>query len=243
MRPKTTYLIDTENVRETWAPLLDQTRKMDDFILFYTVNSAKLPISVIAKMTNNRRKVECIMTDTGANALDVTLIAELGRRIERDQLKNPNTPHAYIIVSDDHGYDPAIQHLSRQGVQVSRTATHATDARPKPESKQPPTENTSNETKEPPPKPRYSGIKEEWRQILLKHPNVTDSDVDVCVNYIPNAMNSTRIETRMTMFKTHLDRYYQNTSLSTEMYSRVKLPIRQILTHGPFSGKAKAPTN
>lgn len=252
MRPRTTYLIDTENVHNTWTELLDETRQTDSFILFYTVNHQPISLDALAKICNKRRKVECVPADTGFNALDVTLVAELGRRVELDRARTPNIPRAYIIVSDDKGYDPAVQHLCRQGVQVSRTAMHVTDRHRKPGStaaashsnapaspKDDDGENEPSGPTGPAAKPRYSGVQEQWRQILLSYPNVTESDVTVCMKYLPQCMTQRDFNTRMITFHNHLVKYYKNQSLTADMYDRVKPAIRHIAENGPLVGKAK----
>lgn len=252
MRPRTTYLIDTENVHNTWTELLDETRQTDSFILFYTVNHQPLSLAALAKICNKRRKVECVPADTGFNALDVTLVAELGRRVELDRARTPNVPRAYIIISDDKGYDPAVQHLCRQGVQVSRTAMHVTDRHRKPAAAQPASTPSaparSSEADDgdepsgptgPAARPRYKGTYEQWRQILLSYPDVTESDVTVCMKYLPSSMSLLDVHQRLTTFHNHLVKYYKNLSLTADMYDRVKPAIRHIAEHGPLVGKAK----
>ena len=143
-----------------------------------------------------------------------------------------------MVVSDDHGYDPAIQHLCRQGVQASRYATHVTDPQPAASPKSQPKTTTSS-TPDPAATPRYSGVQEQWRQILLSYPNVTESDVAVCMKYLPTSMGQADFEKRVTQFHNGLVRYYKNLNLTNDMYERVKPAIRHIAEHGPLIGKAK----
>lgn len=237
MKPRVTYLIDTENVQNVWTKLLDETKKTDDFVIFYTVNSSHLPLDILAKIVNEKRKVECVETDIGTNALDVTLITDLAIRAEMNRAKNPNIPREYVIVSDDKGYEPAIHYLNKRGIAARRLQLDVTTRHKRPQPANAEDERTEPESAKP--KPRYTGVQEQWRQTLLRHPGITESDVTVCIKYLIGSMTQRTQQARMEVFRKSLDKYYKNDGLSKQMYERVKPAITYITTNGPHVGKNK----
>jgi hypothetical protein len=113
-----TYLVDTENVHNTWVSVLDKLGPKDRVILFATENSPKMTLSEVKSMEPWLDRISVIDVFSGTpNALDFQLCAYLGH------LAHNATKSEFVIVSQDNGYDPVIAMMIQRGRNVSRIDT------------------------------------------------------------------------------------------------------------------------
>lgn len=114
-KQRTTYLIDSENVNDAWVRLLPKLQGKDKIVIFFTKNSPHFAAEH-AQLLAEYKKYEIIWEKcfTGNNALDFQLVSRLGYYI----CKRPKD--AYVIMSNDTGYDPAIKYWQQEGISVSR---------------------------------------------------------------------------------------------------------------------------
>ena len=111
------YLIDSENVGSTWTDLLKSDEKFELYICV-TENAKSLNFMLLKQLTNdNRHKINIIECHPGKNSLDFYLSSYLGYLIGR------NRHSAYVIVSQDTGYDHVIEYWNSEGYDVTRINT------------------------------------------------------------------------------------------------------------------------
>ena len=110
---KTYFLVDTENIRDRWKRLLPMEPNQEMF-LFYTQNSPGIPYSLLDAVIQYKELMHFIPCYTGQNAMDFQLVTELGYLIARE----PQA--AYVICSNDHGYDPVCRYWTQKEIQVRR---------------------------------------------------------------------------------------------------------------------------
>ena len=110
---KTYFLVDTENIRDRWKRLLPMEPNQEIF-LFYTQNSPGIPYSLLDAVIQYKELMHFIPCYTGQNAMDFQLVTELGYLIARE----PQA--AYVICSNDHGYDPVCRYWTQKEIQVRR---------------------------------------------------------------------------------------------------------------------------
>jgi len=111
------YLIDSENVGSTWTGLL---QKDEDFELYICVteNAKSLNYSLLKELTvKPRHRINIIECEPGKNSLDFYLSSYLGYLIGK------NRHSAYVVVSQDTGYDHVIEYWNREGYDVKRIDT------------------------------------------------------------------------------------------------------------------------
>lgn len=111
---KTIYLIDTENVGSAWKALLERMNRQDQLLLFYTENSPGISYADLQLLLNSGRTFEFIPCHTGKNGLDFQLISYLG------YLQSKIAKNRLVVVSDDTGYDPALQFWTDKGFLAER---------------------------------------------------------------------------------------------------------------------------
>lgn len=112
---RTTYLIDSENVCDAWIQLLPELKKKDRIIVFYTDYTANLAAECVSMLADYKGyEILWEKCFTGNNALDFQLISRLGYYL----CKRPRDK--FVIMSNDTGYDPAIQYWVGAGFQVER---------------------------------------------------------------------------------------------------------------------------
>lgn len=114
-KQRTTYLVDSENVHDAWVRLLPDLKRKDKIVIFFTKNSPHFAAEH-AQLLAEYKKYEIIWEKcfTGTNALDFQLVSRLGYYI----CKRPKD--AYVIMSNDTGYDPAVKYWQQAGVSVCR---------------------------------------------------------------------------------------------------------------------------
>lgn len=113
------YLVDTENPGgfNTVEDLLKKTAEEKcRLYLFYSENTSKLAPATVEKMLD-AGCVKLIRVKTGHNSLDFCLISMAGYLCA----KHPKA--TFVILSDDHGYDNAIQMWQDAGIRMSRTGS------------------------------------------------------------------------------------------------------------------------
>ena len=108
------YLIDSENVRDLWIPLLELPGQDTELIVFYTRNSPHMSYDSLIRLKESERTVTFIKCYEGTNALDFQLVSELGYRISKDE------DGIFIIVTNDTGFDAAVKYWRRRKKSVKR---------------------------------------------------------------------------------------------------------------------------
>lgn len=114
---KTTMFIDSENVGNAWCPLLKDTQRGDQILVFYTSNSPSMSLTEMQQVVQAKARIECISCTCGTkNALDFQLVSELGNRI-RGSRRNTRK---FTIVSKDKGFDAVVQYWKGKAYDVVR---------------------------------------------------------------------------------------------------------------------------
>lgn len=109
------YLVDTENVGNTWINLLQTTTKEDKIITFYTDKSARISFEDFDKIKKSETSVMVEKCYNGiSNALDFQLSSALGYYIK----ESPGAK--FVIFSKDTGYDVVVRYWKARGITVSR---------------------------------------------------------------------------------------------------------------------------
>ncbi len=108
-------LIDSENIQNRLFEIIQNSRKRDKIIIFYTLNhSGRLDEYLnTGKQKTNIEFVKCI---SGNNALDLQLLGVLSYLIQ----KHPD--REFLIYSNDKGYKPAIKHWQGKNVDVEQVS-------------------------------------------------------------------------------------------------------------------------
>lgn len=106
-------LIDTENVQNHWFKLLEDIRKKDKILVFYTQNHSKRLDRCIENNPDNKRIrwIECV---SGINALDYQLMGVLAYLI------NQHPKAEFIIYSNDRDYQERVAYWIERGANVER---------------------------------------------------------------------------------------------------------------------------
>ena len=110
------YLVDSENVNDNWLMLLDLSDETDKIIVFYTKNSPHMSYSSVIKLLGCTREIKFEECNEGNNALDFQLISYLGYLMKNEELKDSE----FIVMSNDTGYDPAVNFWKKRGFPVNR---------------------------------------------------------------------------------------------------------------------------
>ena len=173
---KRVYLVDTENEGgKRFIEIVNGDMKDEEMYLLYTKNTSSLKFANLEGMFRNNAKIKLEQCNCGNNALDFQLCGILGYLIA--QAPEPE----YVILSNDHGYDPCIAYWTSKGVKVSRMVyfanqvTEATAAEPKKTVVQNTTakaQKTAGETS----KKKTSAFQQQL-MVLLKAKGLQDYDV------------------------------------------------------------------
>ena len=111
------YLIDSENVGSTWISLLQNDEKFELFICV-TENAKALNFTLLKELTSDHKhKINIIECKPGKNSLDFYLSSYLGYLIGKGRHS------AYVVVSQDTGYDSVIEYWNQEGYDVKRINT------------------------------------------------------------------------------------------------------------------------
>lgn len=112
------FYIDTENVPSSlWSGVFQQLSCCDAVNLYVTNSTLRQEITLATMrfLLNKLQYVNFIDCQVGCkNALDFILISDLSRNV----VTAKKTYH--VIVSNDHGYDGAVERLVSLGYNVSR---------------------------------------------------------------------------------------------------------------------------
>ena len=110
------YLIDFENVSNGGFNGIETVDGKDTIILFYSEQRSTMSVTVHRRLEETRAKKEYIAVKTGGkNALDFQLVTWLGWLIAQ------NSEQDYCIVSNDTGFDAAIDFWQKRQIHVSRS--------------------------------------------------------------------------------------------------------------------------
>lgn len=115
---KEIFLIDTENPGSSLAfCLMDERKKNREFHYFYTNQSLRLSFPHIERMMQLREQVHMQECYNGyRNALDFQISSALGYLIANEEKETVK----FVIVSNDHGYEPLIRFWNQKGYEVER---------------------------------------------------------------------------------------------------------------------------
>ena len=98
----THYLyIDTENVGNSWIPLMDQADADTVMLLFYTAQTSAISMPQLGRLLNfvKRADVQLINCTVGKDALDFQLVSYLGYMIREAPEED------YCIISNDKAFE------------------------------------------------------------------------------------------------------------------------------------------
>lgn len=109
------YLVDSENVNDNWLLLLDMVECIDKIIVFYTRNSPHMSYPSVVKLYQSDHPIKFEECYGGNNALDFQLVSYLGYLLNQ-KLEDTD----FIILSNDTGFDPAVNFWKKRGMCVSR---------------------------------------------------------------------------------------------------------------------------
>lgn len=105
-------LVDFENVQQ-----IDASRLDDNFhiMVFVGASQKNIPIELVRNLQRfGNRVVWQKVEGNGSNALDFFIACQLGRVLER-------SPRLHcVVLSKDKGFEPLLQHLSRNGLKCKR---------------------------------------------------------------------------------------------------------------------------
>lgn len=110
-----TYLVDSENVGESWIDLLKEDGK---FLIFYTGHSPRIDYEHAISLMNAENKPEFIHCFEGNNALDFQLVSYLGYLLRSEEVGE------MIIVSNNTGFDAVVNFWNERGLDIKRLATN-----------------------------------------------------------------------------------------------------------------------
>lgn len=110
------YFVDSENVNDNWLILLDLADDDDEIIVFYTKKSPHMSYASVIRLLQANRPVRFEECHEGSNALDFQLISYLGYRMNNDT----SADSEYIIMSNDTGFDSAVQFWKERNFPVKR---------------------------------------------------------------------------------------------------------------------------
>lgn len=152
----TTYFIDSENVQNKWGLVVDEMESGDIAVVSYSDECASMPLDCLDKLLKHEVIIEMSKCYSGNNAMDFQISTDLGFRIARNEENDK-----YVIVSNDHGYDPVVRYwsdrkiaISRKGVLTASNTKKKTKAKTTPTPTQPTqpsktTQEVKNATKQP----------------------------------------------------------------------------------------------
>ena len=111
----TVYLVDSENVNDVWIRLVTNMEPEDEILVFYTEKSPHMSYEKVIELTQlSDRPIRWIKCVEGSNALDFQLVTELGARVATQP------GHAFVIVSNDNGFDAAVKYWTQREKDVRR---------------------------------------------------------------------------------------------------------------------------
>ncbi len=116
-----TYYVDSENVGDCWIDLMNNEDD-SNFLVFYTERSPRIDYGHAISLMNVEKKPEFIHCYEGNNALDFQLVSYLGYLLHLEE------PEEVIIVSNDTGFDAAVNFWVERGVNIKRLATNCVQA-------------------------------------------------------------------------------------------------------------------
>lgn len=218
MSDRKVYLVDTENVGTRWFALLPNLKKDDKVLLFYTSLSPKFTFDEVRLMINHLDNVKFIECFNGyKNALDFQLCAVNGYLFHKDE------DAAYVIVSDDCGYDGMISFMQGMGQNVTRLATKFgsdKDEKKKPQRVKVTGKKVANSAPESVPKSKI--ITDEMvahaLSMSVHHPTV--EKVTETMIAVQNMKSSIRANSKYVEFNNRLQKRYH--SAGSDYYKKLK---------------------
>ena len=113
-RPKY-YLVDTENVANTWMQLLPELSPEDRILLFYTKNSSHYSLDEMQLVLSYVSQIKFVKCTNGRpNALDFQLCAAAG------YLYHELSDVDFTVLSSDQGFDSMVGFMKRMGMSIVR---------------------------------------------------------------------------------------------------------------------------
>lgn len=146
------YLIDFENVGEAGFHGVENLKKGDKVIVFYSEKTCKkFSIEILESITKQRARVDWIKADVGTkNALDFQLSSHVGflaakiidniksfehRLFSADTSKNTVQKEPVFIISKDNGYSPLVPYWKQYDITVHLAMDLSGTAVPAPDKK------------------------------------------------------------------------------------------------------------
>lgn len=157
---KTCYLIDVENVGNTWIDEITQQKNMR-ICLFFTAPGPNISYVNLAAIMKACSEVECFQCDPGANAVDFQLVTYLGWLIG-----SGTDCGRFVIVSNDKGFDCVCGFWRKKGYRVERQGLKNQSALP------------AAQTQNAPQQKQTAAAAEEQKKALRKN----------CLNIIKNSL-------------------------------------------------------
>lgn len=117
MTENITYLVDTENVAAKGFLGIKDLPETANVYYFYSQKSYRPSYSEVEELRDVKCKIEFIESaKNGSNALDFQIVSFLGYLIG----KSSSHKDKYVLVTNDVGFDAAIEFWVKQGEKVSR---------------------------------------------------------------------------------------------------------------------------
>ena len=122
------YLIDSENVGDSWIQLLSVVEPEDKMFVFYTNKSPYISYESLLQVIAHSSIPVFVKCYEGRNALDFQLVTELGFMVA----KNPEKE--FVIVTDDYGFDAVVKYWTDRQYAIHRI--NKKGCRPQPDPRQ-----------------------------------------------------------------------------------------------------------
>lgn len=118
------FLVDSENVGNTWFDLLDNLQEDDELHIFYTDKSPTITYQTVVDLMKHEKIKNLVWEKccVGNNALDFQLATALGGMVAEKKIHGKYDP-SYIIMSKDNGYDAIVYYWSSKDVKIRRFAS------------------------------------------------------------------------------------------------------------------------
>ena len=110
--------VDYENVSIKGLSGIEKLGEDSIVYIFYSENTAHLPMATVASINNSKAEVRYILTKVGKNALDFTLASVLGFVIKERYQED-----IFYIVSKDKGFDVLVSYWKSNKVTVKMIAS------------------------------------------------------------------------------------------------------------------------
>ncbi len=108
------FVIDSENVGDSWIQLLAAMSGEDKIYVFYTDKSPYISYESLLQVIAYGSIPRFVKCHEGRNALDFQLVSELGYMLAQMPSEE------FVIVSDDNGFDAVVRYWSEKNFKIRR---------------------------------------------------------------------------------------------------------------------------